>query len=142
MSRGRKHPAGDPIELTQRTRQLDRGIEGGEAHAVCRWIISTVEFRKPSVKRLPLAAIKIDQAFVRDIVADADDQKMVGAIAAMAHELGAMVVAEGVESAEQLATTRRLGCNAAQGFLIGRATGVASVEALFAATMSKRPAHA
>jgi EAL domain-containing protein (putative c-di-GMP-specific phosphodiesterase class I) len=64
--------------------------------------------------------VKIDQSFVRDLTIDADDAAIVTAIVAMGRSLGVDVVAEGVETEEQLAELKRLGCGRAQGFLLGR----------------------
>ncbi len=68
------------------------------------------------LKRFPLAALKVDQSFVRDLESDEDSRSIVGAIVTLAHSLKLAVVAEGVESAGQLAFLRELGCEAAQGF--------------------------
>jgi predicted signal transduction protein with EAL and GGDEF domain len=72
------------------------------------------------LKRLPIDMVKIDQSFVRDLTIDADDAAIVTAIVAMGRSLGVDVVAEGVETEEQLAELKRLGCGRAQGFLLGR----------------------
>ncbi|MBF0307656.1 MAG: EAL domain-containing protein, partial [Alphaproteobacteria bacterium] len=69
------------------------------------------------LRRLPLDALKIDQAFVRDIGTDADDARIITAIVAIAHSLSLGVIAEGVETSEQLAFLRRQNCELAQGFL-------------------------
>jgi EAL domain-containing protein (putative c-di-GMP-specific phosphodiesterase class I) len=58
---------------------------------------------------------------------------MVNAIVGLAHNFGMDVVAEGVETAEQLACVRRLGCNFAQGFYFSKAIEAAAVEPLIAA---------
>ena len=85
------------------------------------------------LKRLPVQRIKIDRSFVRDIGTDPDDEAVVQAIVTMGHTLGKEVVAEGVETPAQLAFLRQLGCDAAQGFLLGRPTEAAQIMPLLAA---------
>jgi EAL domain-containing protein (putative c-di-GMP-specific phosphodiesterase class I) len=72
------------------------------------------------LRRLPIDTIKIDQAFVRDLTTDPDDAAIATAVIAMAHTLKLKVVAEGVETEEQLAFLRAQGCDYAQGYLLGR----------------------
>ena len=85
------------------------------------------------LKRLPVQRIKIDRSFVGDIGSDPEDEAVVRAIITMAHTLGKQVVAEGVETPAQLAFLRALGCDAAQGFLLGRPTEAAQIAPLLAA---------
>jgi diguanylate cyclase (GGDEF)-like protein len=68
------------------------------------------------LKHLPIDTLKIDRAFVRDMAVDANDAAIVSAIVGIAKSLGLHLVAEGIESAEQLDCLRRLGCEAGQGF--------------------------
>ncbi len=82
------------------------------------------------LKRLPIDTVKIDQSFVRDLTVDPDDAAIVTAIVAMARSLGVDVVAEGVETEEQLAELQRLGCHRAQGFLLARPMNAAAVQRL------------
>jgi EAL domain-containing protein (putative c-di-GMP-specific phosphodiesterase class I) len=69
------------------------------------------------LQRLPAATLKIDRSFVRRVHESSVDVSIVQAIAAMAHALNLKVVAEGVETANQLKILRTLGCDVAQGFL-------------------------
>jgi diguanylate cyclase (GGDEF)-like protein/PAS domain S-box-containing protein len=71
------------------------------------------------LKRFPIQTLKIDQSFIRDVVTDSDDASIVGAMVGMGRNLKQQVVAEGVETAEQLAFLRHLACDQGQGFLFG-----------------------
>ena len=69
------------------------------------------------LKNFPLDALKLDRSFVDGLGVHSGDTAIVEAIVRMAHAVDMTVVAEGVETDEQLATLRRLGCGRAQGFL-------------------------
>ena len=72
------------------------------------------------LKRFPIDTLKIDQSFVRNLAADADDASIVSAVIGMGKGLQIRVVAEGVETQEQLALLRRQGCPEGQGYYFGR----------------------
>jgi len=72
------------------------------------------------LKRLPMNQLKIDQSFVRDLLADPDDAVISQTIVALGHNLGMQVIAEGVETLGQRDFLASIGCDAFQGYLFGR----------------------
>jgi EAL domain-containing protein (putative c-di-GMP-specific phosphodiesterase class I) len=85
------------------------------------------------LKWLPFDVLKVDRSFVRNLGEDPRDEAIVATIVTLARELDKTVVAEGVESERQLRALRRLGCQEAQGFLLGRPARPERIEALLAA---------
>jgi diguanylate cyclase (GGDEF)-like protein len=80
------------------------------------------------LKRFPLDALKIDRTFVRDLPGDLDDAAITRAVIRMAHSLGLEVVAEGVETVEQLRVLDEYGCDQIQGYYVGRPVPPAECE--------------
>ncbi len=71
------------------------------------------------LKRLPLDRLKIDRAFVREVMTDLADQAVVAAVIAMGHALKLRIIAEGVETQDQRVLLAGLGCDEVQGYLTG-----------------------
>lgn len=84
------------------------------------------------LKRFPIHRLKVDRSFVTDLTIDKDDAAIVAAVVAMAHALGLEVIAEGVETREQYAKLRALGCDLGQGYLMSRPLPAADLENLLA----------
>ncbi|MCA1226419.1 EAL domain-containing protein [Saccharopolyspora sp. 6M] len=82
------------------------------------------------LRRLPLDTLKIDRSFVAELSDSDDVQAIVTSIVAMAHAVGLTVVAEGVETAEQLDILRRIGCDHGQGFYFGKPAPLADFASL------------
>ncbi|NML15969.1 bifunctional diguanylate cyclase/phosphodiesterase [Azohydromonas caseinilytica] len=91
----------------------------GTGHSSLAWL-----------KAFPIATIKIDRSFVRDMVRDANDEAIVRAVVGLGHTLGCSIVAEGVEHGEQLERLRALRCEAYQGWLFSPALPEAEATAL------------
>jgi EAL domain-containing protein (putative c-di-GMP-specific phosphodiesterase class I) len=82
------------------------------------------------LKHFPVQRLKIDRAFVHDLGRDANSAAIVRSVVALGHGLGMRIVAEGVETKEQLALLRELGCDEYQGFLFSHPVGADEVPRL------------
>ena len=81
------------------------------------------------LKRYALDKLKIDQSFIRDLAHDTGDQAIITAIVKMAHSLGLITIAEGVETAEQQAFLEAVGCDEIQGYWYSRPIDAVAFEA-------------
>jgi diguanylate cyclase (GGDEF)-like protein len=94
-----------------------------------------------SLQHFPIGTLKIDQGFIREAGEQRNSAAIVGAIVGLGRSLGMDVVAEGVETAEQLAFLRRIGCTFGQGHLFGEPVSSEEYLALLEAQQQGRPVH-
>ena len=91
------------------------------------------------LKRFPIDTLKIDRSFISELREGTEDAAIATAIIALAHSLGLHVIAEGVESKQQLEILLTLGCDIAQGFYFGRPAPASDVHRLWPVAVSARP---
>jgi diguanylate cyclase (GGDEF)-like protein len=89
------------------------------------------------LRRMPVDIVKVDRSFVADLATEREDQATIDAIVGLAHAFGAPVVAEGVETPEQLEILRFLGADFAQGYLFARPIPADDIPALLEALASR-----
>ncbi|HXI61148.1 MAG TPA: EAL domain-containing protein [Pyrinomonadaceae bacterium] len=84
------------------------------------------------LKRLPIDSVKLDASFVKDATTDPDDAALVMAIITLAHNLRLKVIAEGIETEDQLAFLRLLRCDEGQGYFFGKPAACDVIASAFA----------
>jgi len=94
------------------------------------------------LKHFPVDTLKIDRSFIHGIGRDQSDLAIVRSVIALASSLRLDVTAEGIETAEQLAQLRALGCDQGQGFFLARPAGDDVVHRLLAAEQPLVAPHA
>ncbi len=94
------------------------------------------------LRRYPVSTVKIDRSFIDDVAENPASATLAEAIIAMAHTLGKQVVAEGVETIEQLDFLRERGCDAVQGYYLARPLTVTAMSQLLVAREPAREEHA
>ncbi|MCL4852531.1 MAG: EAL domain-containing protein, partial [Bryobacteraceae bacterium] len=118
------HNAEESMERMSRIRALGVGIaidDFGTGYSSLSYL-----------RNLPVNTVKIDQSFLREIEAPGGAMALVGTIVSLAHQMGLSVVAEGVESEEQLEMLRGAGCDKGQGNLFGEPLAPERVHELLA----------
>ena len=89
------------------------------------------------LKHFPVNTLKIDRSFIQHVTVDPDDASIVSGVIALAHNMGLMVVAEGIEEANQLAFLKQTGCDFGQGYFFSMPVNVET----FTSNFLKRPSH-
>ncbi len=110
---------GDSLDMLTRLRELGIGLSIDDYGTG----LSTLDY----LKKIPANEIKIDQSFVKSLCDNRSDRLMVQSTVGLAHSLGRKVVAEGVENRDILDALTEIGCDTAQGFIIGRPMSVDSL---------------
>jgi EAL domain-containing protein (putative c-di-GMP-specific phosphodiesterase class I) len=123
------------LELTENTLMHDTGRVIDAMAALCahgmRFSIDDFGTGYSSLaylQRFPVASLKIDRTFVDGIGEDAGDTSIVHAVVDLAHTLGLVAIAEGVECVAQLDALTAIGCDMAQGYYLGRAAPAAAID--------------
>lgn len=122
------------LELTERTVMHDAEINLGTLSALHRMGVElslddfgTGYSSLAYLKRFPVSKLKIDRSFVHDLETDPDDWAIASTIVSMGRSLRMTVLAEGVETAEQLAQLRKMGCDMAQGYYFSSPISAAEI---------------
>jgi len=133
------HQPDEAIVLLNSLREMGVGIaidDFGTGHSSLSYL-----------KQLPIQKLKIDRSFVHDIPTDPDDMAITSAIVALGHRLQMTIIAEGVETEEQLSFLINEGCEEAQGYLFSMPLPAEELSAclrsgFYAPTLPSRKANA
>ncbi len=124
------------LELTETAKLEDHRIAPQiaalKARGICLSIddFGTGESNLEYIEKLPSSELKIDKKFVQQMATSEESRAVVRATIEIAHSLGKVVVAEGVEDLEVAATLRAMGCDQAQGYLFSQAIGMPELLAM------------
>jgi diguanylate cyclase (GGDEF)-like protein/PAS domain S-box-containing protein len=129
------------LEVTETT-LVQEGLNGERAHSELQLLhqqgvrIAIDDFGTGfsslgQLRRFPVDMIKVDRSFVQGVDQETKDAAITANLITLAHALGVVAIAEGIESSSQLASLRGLGCDLAQGFLFARAVPAQEMSALF-----------
>ena len=91
-----------------------------------------------ALQRLPVDVVKIDRSFVRDVITDANDASIVAAVIDMGQKMGLKVIAEGVETEEQMKLLQSMKCDFMQGYYFSKPLPPAEFEALLTREIAAR----
>jgi EAL domain-containing protein (putative c-di-GMP-specific phosphodiesterase class I) len=91
------------------------------------------------LRHFPIDVLKVDRSFVDGVEHDAKVAAIAANLVGLAHSLGLVAIAEGIESTDQLDTFRELGCDQAQGFLFGRPAPPEEIAEFFTARSRATP---
>lgn len=131
------------IEITESTAMQDRLLTTRVLHELRQMGIQiamddfgTGYSSLSAIKHLPFDTLKIDRSFTRDLLTDASDAAIAQAIVALGQGLNLYTLAEGVETVEQRAFLRQIGCHRAQGYLFSRPVDAAAASMLLKTGLS------
>jgi diguanylate cyclase (GGDEF)-like protein len=112
-----QHDIGRPLELTDRLKAVrDKGLRiAVDDFGVGFSGLRLLYYSRPDY-------IKIDRFFIQHIAQDAEKRMLAGSIVSMAHQMGSIVIAEGVESEQEYFECRKIGCDMVQGYLVQKPT--------------------
>jgi EAL domain-containing protein (putative c-di-GMP-specific phosphodiesterase class I) len=85
-----------------------------------------------ALKTFPVARLKIDKTFINDVTVNANDQAVTSAVISLGRKLNLKVIAEGVETEDQVAFLRRNDCDEMQGFQFSKPVAAGDIEAMLA----------